>query len=56
MDIRIIGTEKEIETVKDLYRSLEKSDPSLIVIMSKAYPARGSDKLKRIYISVRSEK
>lgn len=56
MDIRIIGTEKEIETVKDLYRSLEENDPTLIVTISRAYPARGSDKLKRLYISVRGEK
>lgn len=55
MNIRIEGTEKECREVEKTYREMERNNSSLIVIISPLYPNRGSDKIFRMYITIRSE-
>lgn len=53
MRIRIEGTKEECASVEEMYREIERTDPSLIVEISRLYPNRGSDKIFRLYIDVR---
>lgn len=52
MKIRVMGTEEELCSAVEYYRSLENEDFVKSVIISKLYPNRGSRTIYRLYIDV----
>ncbi len=52
MNIRITGTEEELEVAKDYYQSLSKEDYVKAITISDFYPNRNSSNQYRLYIDI----
>lgn len=52
MNIRITGTEEELEVAKDYYQSLSKEDYVKTITISDFYPNRISGNQYRLYIDI----
>lgn len=52
MNIRITGTEEELEVAKDYYQSLSKEDYVKTITISDFYPNRNSNNQYRLYVEI----